>query len=108
MANFLTIFRVIIAFITLGFLFTKDPSLYISAFFLTMFVIAMDGLDGYVARSRNECSKLGSVLDILADRIVENAYWIVFAVLGWIGAWIPILVLTRGMITDSLRNVAFA
>lgn len=108
MANFLTVFRVILAFITLGFLFIQHPGMYISAFFMTMFVIAMDGLDGYVARKRNECTKLGSVLDILADRIVENAYWVVFAVLGWIGAWIPILVLSRGMITDSLRSIAFA
>lgn len=118
MANFLTILRVILAFVTLGLLFctppgfqvtaVNQPGLYISAAILTIIVIALDGLDGYVARKFNESSKLGSVLDILGDRIVENAYWIVFAVLGWVGAWLPIVVLSRGMITDSLRSIALA
>ncbi len=108
MANFLTVFRVILAFFTLGLLFTDKPSLYISAFFLTIIVIALDGLDGYVARKFNETSKLGSVIDILGDRIVENAYWVVFAVLGWVGAWLPIVVLTRGIITDGIRSIAFS
>ncbi len=118
MANFLTVLRVILAFITLGLLFctppnfqvsaAHQPALYISAFFLTIFVIALDGLDGYVARKRNECTKLGSVLDILGDRIVENAYWVAFAVLGWVGLWVPLVVLTRGIITDGLRSIALA
>lgn len=118
MANFLTILRVILAFFTLGILFCApggwsiaekhQASLYISAFFLTIIVIALDGLDGYVARKLNESTKLGSVLDILADRIVENAYWVAFAVLGWVGVWIPIVVLSRGIITDGLRSIALA
>ncbi len=118
MANFLTVLRVILAFITLGLLFctapgfqvkaAHQPAFYMSAFFLTIFVIALDGLDGYVARMRNESSKLGSVLDILGDRIVENAYWVVFAVLGWVGVWVPLVVLSRGIITDGLRSIALA
>jgi CDP-diacylglycerol--glycerol-3-phosphate 3-phosphatidyltransferase len=66
----------------------------------------MDGLDGYIARKFNECSKFGALLDILSDRIVENVYWISFAVLGWINLWIPLVVMTRGIITDSLRSLA--
>lgn len=118
MANFITIFRVLLAFVTLALLFCTQPNLhinlahqasyYISAFILTIFVIALDGLDGYIARKYNETSKLGSVLDILGDRIVENAYWVVFAVLGWVGAWLPIVVLSRGIITDAIRGMALA
>ncbi len=108
MANFLTVFRIILAFFTLWLLFLGKADFYISAFFLTIIVIALDGLDGYVARKRNECSKLGSVLDILGDRIVENAYWIVFSVLGWVPAWIPILVVSRGLTTDTIRGMALA
>lgn len=106
MANKITIFRVLLAFYTLWTLFLNIPGLYISAFILTLFVILLDGLDGYIARKYNEESKLGSVLDILGDRIVENAYWIVFAALGWIGAWIPVVVMTRGIITDGIRGLA--
>ena len=67
-----------------------------------------DGLDGYVARKFNLTSKLGAVLDIMGDRIVENVFWITFCALGWINVAIPIIVLTRGIITDSLRSLALA
>lgn len=106
MANFISIFRVILCFLVVGMLFIKDDAVYWAAFVLTIIVIWMDGLDGYVARKFNETSKFGAVLDILSDRIVENVYWVSFAVLGWLPLWVPLVVLTRGIITDGLRSLA--
>lgn len=106
MANFISIFRVILCFIAVGMLFIHNTQIYWWAFVLTIIVIWMDGLDGYIARKFNETSKFGAVLDILSDRIVENVYWITFAALGWLGLWIPLVVLTRGIITDGLRSLA--
>lgn len=106
MANFISILRTILAFVAVAMLFMKEASVYWAAFWLTIVVIWMDGLDGYIARKFNECSKFGALLDILSDRIVENVYWVTFAVLGWIGLWVPLAVLTRGIITDSLRSLA--
>lgn len=107
MANLITIFRTILCFITISLLYNHSIFNYVLAFVLTIIVIWMDGLDGYVARKFNESSKFGAMLDILSDRIVENVYWIVFLSLGWLPVWIPLTVLTRGMITDGLRSVAF-
>jgi CDP-diacylglycerol--glycerol-3-phosphate 3-phosphatidyltransferase len=56
----------------------------------------------------NEASKVGSVIDILGDRIVENAYWIVFACYGWVGIWVPLIVMTRSFLCDTLRGLAYA
>jgi CDP-diacylglycerol---glycerol-3-phosphate 3-phosphatidyltransferase len=67
----------------------------------------MDGLDGWVARRYGEVSRIGAVIDILTDRIVELTYWIAFAALGWIPAWIPIVVAVRGLLVDGARAVAF-
>ncbi len=106
MANIITILRMIIAFIAICLLFYQTPASYITAFVLTIIAIWFDGLDGFVARLFNEASKFGAVLDILGDRVVENIYWIVFAVLGWIPVWIPLIVVTRGIITDGLRSIA--
>ncbi|HBG49405.1 MAG TPA: CDP-alcohol phosphatidyltransferase family protein [Cyanobacteria bacterium UBA9971] len=106
MANFISIFRTILAFAVIAMLFIKVNKVYWSAFGLTIIVIWMDGLDGYIARKFNECSKFGALLDILSDRIVENVFWISFAVLGWIPLWIPLVVMTRGIITDGLRSLA--
>lgn len=106
MANIITISRVILAFIAIGLLFIRNGNAYWAAFVLTIVVIWMDGLDGYVARKFNESSKFGALLDILSDRIVENVYWVTFAVLGWLPLWVPLVVLTRGIITDGFRSLA--
>lgn len=108
MANLLTILRMILAVLAIEFLFTGNPSLCITSVFLTLFVIVLDGLDGVVARAMNEQSKFGSVFDILGDRVVENLYWIAFAVIGWVGVWVPMVVVTRGILTDGLRSIALS
>lgn len=106
MANLITMIRVLLSFIVVALLLCNNEACFVGAFWLTAIVIWFDGLDGYVARKFNEASKFGAMLDILCDRIVECIYWIVFACLGWISLWIPIIVVTRGLITDGLRSLA--
>ncbi len=108
MANLLTILRMILAVVAIELLFSGRPDFAIASVFLTLFVIILDGLDGYVARALNESSKFGSVFDILGDRVVENLYWIAFAVIGWVGVWVPMVVVTRGILTDGLRSIALS
>lgn len=108
MANLLTILRMILAILAIEFLFSGRPELAVSSLILTLFVIVLDGLDGIVARALNEQSKFGSVFDILGDRVVENLYWIAFAVIGWVGAWVPMVVVARGILTDGLRSIALS
>lgn len=106
MANLITIFRIFLVFIVAYLLFSHSPLMFVAALFLTIIAFALDGVDGWVARKFNESSKLGAVLDIISDRIVENVFWIVFAVLGWLPAVFPIVVMTRSFIVDGLRSVA--
>ncbi len=108
MANLLTILRIILCIIAIEFLFSGRPELALAAFFITLIVIILDGLDGVVARALNEQSEFGSVFDIIGDRIVENLYWIAFALLGWVGIWVPMVVVTRGILTDGLRSIALS
>lgn len=109
MANLITISRMILALVTVALLFTKTTPVYTGAFILTIIVIWMDGLDGYVARKFNESSKFGALLDILGDRVVENVYWITFACVlpEYVPVWMPLVVVTRGLLTDGVRSVAF-
>lgn len=106
MANFITILRIFIVFISVYLLTLNNSTAYIWAFGLTIIAFWFDGLDGFVARKFNLSTKFGAVLDIMGDRIAENAYWITFAVLGWIPLCVPLIILTRSIITDSLRSVA--
>ncbi len=104
LADLITLSRVIIAIFALAIL--HNEKLRLLAFVLTAVVIYMDGLDGYVARKLNQASPFGAVLDIVCDRIVEMAYWIVFASLNWISFWIPLIFLIRGNLVDSIRGFA--
>jgi len=108
LANIITLSRIFFVFIVIGLLFCKNCNYsYIIALVLTAILMWFDGLDGFVARKFNISSKLGALLDIMGDRIVENVFWISFCALGWLNVSIPIIVLTRGIITDSLRTLAF-
>lgn len=108
MANLLTILRMILCIVAIEFLFTGRPELAVRALLLTFIVVVLDGIDGIVARAMNEQSKFGAVFDIIGDRVVENLYWIAFAFVGWIGIWVPMVVVTRGILTDGLRSIALS
>lgn len=108
MANFITIFRVFLMFIAIYLLkvYVDDTNAYLWAFVLTILAFSLDGLDGYLARKFNEESKFGALLDIMSDRIVENSYWVFFAVMDWLPLWFPLIALTRGFVTDTIRSAA--
>ena len=107
-ANIVSISRIFVAFVAIWLLFSDTATAYIWALCLTIIAFAMDGVDGYIARKYNQSSELGSVLDIMGDRIVEASYWIVFAVLGWLPVLFPIICVARAFTTDSIRSVALS
>lgn len=108
MANLITIGRLILLFATIALIYTRSYQLAVLAVALIAIVFVSDGLDGFVARRRGSTSDFGAVLDIAGDRVVENALWIVFAQLGEIGVWAPLVVMTRGFLVDAMRSVSFA
>jgi CDP-diacylglycerol--glycerol-3-phosphate 3-phosphatidyltransferase len=75
---------------------------------LLILIIALDGLDGYVARRRGESTLFGSVYDIAVDRIVESTLWIVLADVGLVPLWVALVFITRGVLVDSIRGQAAA
>jgi CDP-diacylglycerol--glycerol-3-phosphate 3-phosphatidyltransferase len=105
--NLISLIRVGLVFLTIW-MFTLGFYQRISATILTIIVIYMDSLDGYIARKLNIASDFGALLDIAGDRIVESAYWIFFAWKGLFSYWIPVIVVTRGFLTDLIRSAAFA
>ena len=106
-ANIITLARIGLVFVAV---LLYEVGFYgqLLAFMLTILIIYMDALDGYVARKLGIASDLGALLDITGDRIVENVYWIYFTAIGMISFWVPMIVIARGFLTDSLRSIAFA
>src|SRR5277367_4109831 len=104
--NQITIARVAAAFVAVAFFtcFRHSIAAELVAVALTVTAIALDGLDGYVARTRGLATPLGAQLDILGDRVVENLFFTFFAVSGLVSLWVPILFFVRGTLTDFLRS----
>ena len=73
---------------------------------LTMVAIALDGVDGWIARRRRLAAPIGAKLDVLGDRVLENLYFVFFAVSGQLPVWVPVIFFVRGAVTDFLRGIA--
>ena len=108
MANLITVARLILLFAVIWLIYVGSVQVVTACMVLLIVVFASDGLDGWVARKRGSASTFGAVFDILGDRIVENALWVIFADLDLIPIWIPLLVLTRGFVVDGLRSISLA
>jgi CDP-diacylglycerol---glycerol-3-phosphate 3-phosphatidyltransferase len=108
MANLITIGRIGLLFVLVAMIYFGNVAVITLCMPLIAITFVLDGVDGWVARRRNESSQLGAVFDIAGDRIVENVLWVVFADLDLIPVWVPLLVITRGFIVDGLRSISFA
>lgn len=67
---------------------------------LILFAVAgfSDGLDGYLAKRFNWRSRLGGLLDPLADKALLMSSFLVLGVLGLIPVWLVMLVIFRDLL----------
>jgi CDP-diacylglycerol--glycerol-3-phosphate 3-phosphatidyltransferase len=108
MANLITCARFALLFVLVLLAYQASPDWQLLNAPLLLLIIALDGLDGYVARRRGEASAFGAIFDIAVDRVVENVLWVVLAHLGLVPIWVAIVFITRGCIVDSIRYAAAA
>jgi len=103
--NQVTFLRVVVGFAAVS-LFGRGPWLNLAAVALTVASIALDALDGHIARRKNLATPVGAQIDILGDRMIENVYFTYFAVVGMVSLWLPVFFFARGAATDFLRGLA--
>src|SRR5579864_5729333 len=103
--NKVTGLRVVVGFAAVS-LFGRGAWANLAAVGLTVTAIALDALDGHIARKKRLASPMGAQIDILGDRMIENVYFTYFAVVGMVSLWLPVFFFARGAMTDFLRGLA--
>lgn len=108
MANLITLFRFILLFPLIVMAYSAPPHWQMLNAPLLIFIVALDGVDGWVARRRNETSVFGSIFDVAIDRAVENVLWVVLADLNMVPIWVALTFIIRGTVVDSIRYAAIS
>lgn len=75
-----------------------------------IFLIASftDFLDGYLARRNNQVTDTGKMLDAIADKILVNPILIIFAAEGLISPIVPVIVVVRDIVVNTIKMEAAA
>ncbi|NLB88773.1 MAG: CDP-diacylglycerol--glycerol-3-phosphate 3-phosphatidyltransferase [Syntrophomonadaceae bacterium] len=103
--NILTIFRIILIPIFVIILLVKIPYGDLIAAIIFIVAALTDSLDGYLARKWKQVTKLGIILDPLADKMLITAALISLVEFGRIPGWIAVVILAREFAVTGLRTV---
>lgn len=113
--NILAVFRIALAPLMLWFLIDRDNTIFanfhpswMDYFAGLIFVIASvtDFFDGFIARSWNQMTKLGAILDPLADKMLMLSGFLGLLALNRASVWAIFLILSREFFITGLRVVA--
>src|SRR5690554_5914502 len=106
LANKITLFRIgLIPFFMLFLLIDIENGRSIAAF-IFLFAAATDGIDGYIARSRNQITVFGKFVDPLADKLLISSALIMLVELGDISSIVAFIIIAREFIITGLRLLA--
>jgi CDP-diacylglycerol--glycerol-3-phosphate 3-phosphatidyltransferase len=104
--NALTLLRIFLVPVLVVVLFTRARhGLFLGAAIFGVGVLT-DYLDGYFARRRNQVTRLGILLDPLADKLLTAAAFLSLVELDAVPAWMVMIILGREFVVTGLRNVA--
>lgn len=73
-----------------------------------LFIVASltDFLDGHIARKYNLVTDFGKMADAIADKVLVNSSLIILATTGDIHPIVPVVMITRDSIVNSIKMVA--
>ena len=104
--NSLTLFRIFLVPILVVVLLTKFTGReYVG---LAIFLIAAitDFFDGYLARKYNQVTRLGMLLDPIADKLLVSAAFLSLVARHLAPAWMIVIIIGREFAVSGLRSIA--
>ena len=96
--NIITVVRILLAPVFFWMLLADggaDTPLRYAAAALFIVAIATDGIDGHIARSRNQVTDLGKLLDPIADKVLTGAALVGLSILTELPWWVTVIILVR-------------
>ncbi|MBN2260918.1 MAG: CDP-diacylglycerol--glycerol-3-phosphate 3-phosphatidyltransferase [Clostridiales bacterium] len=104
--NILTTLRILLVPFFLIFLLIDSIQNFMIALIIFSLASFTDFLDGYIARKYHLITKLGKLMDPLADKILTASAFIALTYLNLINPWIVIAIISREFIVSIFRAVA--
>jgi CDP-diacylglycerol--glycerol-3-phosphate 3-phosphatidyltransferase len=104
--NKLTVSRFVLTIAFLAAMFLRFPFQLTIALALFIAGGVTDFLDGYLARRDKLVTNFGILMDPLADKIMVCSAFIAFVGLGWIAAWMVVIIVARELAITGLRLLA--
>lgn len=110
--NVLTLLRIFIAPLLVVVLLTKFSENWVGVpqhvLGVSLFLLAAstDWLDGYIARKRQQVSRLGTLLDPIADKLLISSAFISLVENQLAPAWAVVIIIGREFAVTGLRSIA--
>ena len=104
--NALTLVRILLVPVLVVALTVETPGGSTIAAIVFVIAALTDGLDGYIARSRQSVTTFGKVMDPVADKLMIAAALISLVSLERVAAWVAMVVIAREFAVSGLRIAA--
>jgi CDP-diacylglycerol---glycerol-3-phosphate 3-phosphatidyltransferase len=104
--NFLTLVRILLVPVLVVALLEETPNGDTIAAIVFAIAALTDGLDGYIARSREAVTTFGKVMDPIADKLLIAAALISLVSLDRVAAWVAMVIIAREFAVSGLRIAA--
>lgn len=104
--NLLTVSRILSVPVFIILMHDPTPLRALAAGIVFSLASATDWLDGYLARKWGQVTKMGKLLDPIADKILVTAALVILVRMELIAAWIAIVIIGREFAVTGLRAIA--
>jgi len=102
----LTLFRIVLVPLIIVFLISSSREYVLLAAAIFFAASLTDWLDGTMARRRNQVTRLGTLLDPIADKLLVAAALLALVQVDMIDAWVAMVIVGRELAVTGLRGVA--
>ena len=106
--NVLTLLRILLVPVVVVALLDATPNGSILAAGVFALAAATDGIDGYLARSRQSITNFGKLMDPIADKLLIAAALISLVSADRLAGWVAMIIIAREFAVSGLRVAAGA